>query len=359
MLAQLFLSAAALLAAASAATEDLQSKKGPLTFFFYGDWGHNVPANVSESGIAYEEVKVANAVAQKAAEVHPSFFVMLGDNFYENGVASVNDPLWQAYYKSVYSAPSTEVPWYLILGNHDYYGLHTPLAQVDYTTSALNSDSRWNLPDNFYTKIFNVPNSDKTLQIFFVDTVLLAPNGASPAKTGLPPANADGSTSDVQMLLLKPYLNLVEQQLQMSTADYKIVAGHYHIYTVTDGDDTTPELVTYLVPLMQKYGVQAYMNGHEHNAEHIYFNGIHYITVGHGCDKDDPIAAQPWTQTAALTGTIVGPTAEGVRFAQDVGSFGVMEVTDAAMSFYIVDENGNTIYDAVIASSGARRNLRG
>ena len=366
MLAQLFLTAAALLAVASAQNQDQQGQNQQggseqLTFFFYGDWGHNVPANVSESGIAFEEVKVANAVAQKAAEVHPSFFVMLGDNFYESGVTSINDPLWQAYYENIYSAASTQVPWYLILGNHDYYGGHTPLAQVEYTTSSLNSNTRWRLPDNFYTKVFQVPNSDKTLQIFFVDTVILAPNAENPAKTGLPPANPDGSTSDVQMLLLKPYLNLLEQQLQASTAEYKIVAGHYHVYTVTDGDNDTPELERFLVPLMQQYGVQAYMNGHEHNTEHFFLNGIHYITVGHGCDKDDPIAAQPWTdKVGALTGYIVGPNDEGVRFAQDIGSFGVMEVTDASMSFYIVDENLNRIYNATIATPGTtRRNLRG
>ena len=39
------------------------------------------------------------------------------------------------------------------------------------------------------------------------------------------------------------------------------------VFTVTDGDNNTPELQNFLVPLMKKYGVQVYMNGHEHNAE--------------------------------------------------------------------------------------------
>jgi len=41
----------------------------------------------------------------------------------------------------------------------------------------------------------------------------------------------------------------------------------YTVYTVTDGDGPTQELVDALVPLMKKYGVVAYLNGHEHNAE--------------------------------------------------------------------------------------------
>ena len=36
---------------------------------------------------------------------------------------------------------------------------------------------------------------------------------------------------------------------------------------MTDGDGPTIELVEYLVPLMRKYGVVAYLNGHEHNQE--------------------------------------------------------------------------------------------
>lgn len=82
--------------------------------------------------------------------------------------------------------------------------------------------------------------------------------------------------------------------------------------------------------------------------------------MGHGCDKDDPIAPQPWTnQVGAYTGYIVGPNEQGVRFAEDVGSFGVMEVSDTSMSFYIVDENGATIYTSVLVEYPVKKSLRG
>ena len=38
------------------------------------------------------------------------------------------------------------------------------------------------------------------------------------------------------------------------------------VYTVTDGDDTTVELVNELAPYLKKYGA-VYINGHEHNVE--------------------------------------------------------------------------------------------
>ena len=60
----------------------------------------------------------------------------------------------------------------------------------------------------------------------------------------------------------------------------------------------------------------------------------------------------------AYTGHIVGPNQQGVRFAKDIGSFGVMDVNDSTMSFYIVDENGTTIYSAVLVTL-EQKNLRG
>src|ERR1700690_841579 len=35
-------------------------------------------------------------------------------------------------------------------------------------------------------------------------------------------------------------------------------------------------------PLLDRYGVRAYFNGHEHNLEHIAVDGVHYLTCGAG-----------------------------------------------------------------------------
>jgi len=67
--------------------------KDGLNFFFWGDWGQNVPKNQSESGVSYEEAKVAASVTYYAQQMNPDFFCLLGDNFYENGVKNVTDPV--------------------------------------------------------------------------------------------------------------------------------------------------------------------------------------------------------------------------------------------------------------------------
>jgi hypothetical protein len=68
----------------------------------------------------------------------------------------------------------------------------------------------------------------------------------------------------------------------------------------------------------------------------MFYEGIHYITVGHGCDKDDPIA-DDWA-------THVG--ASGLLFNETIGSFAAISVSDTQMSVQIIDEDGNQIHKA-------------
>ncbi|EWM20450.1 purple acid phosphatase [Nannochloropsis gaditana] len=83
------------------------------SFFTIGDWG---------SGTSNQSA-VAATMGAWGKRYNPQFIVALGDNFYENGVDSVDDPLWNTRYCSVYTDPALlDVPWYAILGNHDYYG---------------------------------------------------------------------------------------------------------------------------------------------------------------------------------------------------------------------------------------------
>ena len=60
---------------------------------FGGDTGGNNPANMSESGVAYEGAKVADAISYYATEVNPDFMVLLGDNFHPRGVQNTTDPV--------------------------------------------------------------------------------------------------------------------------------------------------------------------------------------------------------------------------------------------------------------------------
>ena len=324
------------------------------SFFFWGDWGKNIPTGDpgNSDGINYEEENVAAQVTSFSKILNPSFYVLLGDNFYDKGVKSTTDPLWNAYYTSIYSDPATQVPWYPVFGNHDYYGLHNPQPEIDFYKEG--RDNRWTFPDYQYTRTWRVPGTGKTLQIFFINTVTLCPEseyGTNDDKIPWPPnptkkfPNPDPKASIQDHFIADPTLNWIDRALNASTADWKIVAGHYHAYTNTDGDQNKPEglcLQNRLVPLMKKYGVAAYMHGHEHNFEHFVIDGISYITVGHGCSEDDALAAG---------------TPAGLLYNKTIGGFAHMQVRANKLHFDYIDEYSNLLYSYDI--TGNRRSLRG
>jgi hypothetical protein len=49
-----------------------------------------------------------------------------------------------------------------------------------------------------------------------------------------------------------------------------LVAGHYPVVSMGEHGDTD-ELKSYLVPLLEKYRVNAYFNGHDHFSEVCFF----------------------------------------------------------------------------------------
>jgi hypothetical protein len=334
-----------------------------LTFIYFGDWGHNVPANTSmangNSGENFEEQTVANQITNYSKIFSPKFYIAGGDNFYQNGVVSTTDVLWDSYYRRVFTDPVTFVPWYPIFGNHDYYLTGQPQAQIDYYKQQI--DSRWTFPDYQYTKTWNVPLSSKTFQVVFINTVTICPESRA-STIGFPPnpnntyPNPTNPRGDY--LIRQPTLQWVENTLKSSTADYLFVAGHYHIYSVGVGALLSPEnacLQDTLVPLLNQYGVDIYVNGHVHDLEHWVVNGTSYVTSGHGSDLNSP--PDPAYPNGPFPPTV--PDLSDLKFQRTVGGFALFQVNDQAINFEFVDETGAAIYESSIAYSPERKALRG
>jgi len=76
---------------------------------------------VGDTGTGKEaQHAVADAMAAKCEAHGCDFVVLAGDNIYESGVDSVDDPQWQEKFEEPYAA--LDVPFYAVLGNHDYGG---------------------------------------------------------------------------------------------------------------------------------------------------------------------------------------------------------------------------------------------
>ncbi len=94
--------------------------------------------------------RVGDQIAAKCAKDGCDFVVLLGDNFYDSGVSSVSDPQWQTKFEQPYA--NVNLPFYAVLGNHDYGGgglgneFSKGQHQVDYSKQS----TKWRMPAKYY-----------------------------------------------------------------------------------------------------------------------------------------------------------------------------------------------------------------
>lgn len=222
--------------------------------------------------------QVARSMLAVANLTHPSFVLALGDNFYADGVVSVNDSLWNSHFRDVYfrnTSALTGVPWHPTIGNHDLgYGDQGVQAQVDRTTASTSDDDGvWQMPGTNYTVTYNIPGGG-FVQIVVVDTTWLAPSENDAT---------DEASSSEKLIRLKRQLSHLYDIFQVTLIHprptWLVVAGHYPVYSAADKEDND-ELVEYLVPFMEHYGVHCYLSGHDHINEHFTSDGIEYYVAG-------------------------------------------------------------------------------
>ncbi len=187
-------------------------------FFTFGDWG---------SGTQNQK-DVAAATAKVCKERGCDFGLLLGDNFYESGVSSTEDPLWKSRYQDIYQG--LNIPFYVALGNHDWRG--NAQAQVDYSKK----DSRWKMPAFYYSVIY--PEQNPIVEIF----VLNSNQFNSAQQTWLKKALDDSKAKWKMLAFHHPILNTGDKhppdQKHMWPALKPIVcgridlilAGHEHIF---------------------------------------------------------------------------------------------------------------------------------
>ncbi|MBI2497817.1 MAG: metallophosphoesterase [Opitutae bacterium] len=276
-----------------------------LAFMAFGDWGRDG---------AYFQKDVAAQMGRVGEIIGSRFVLVLGDNFYDNGVRSVDDPKWKTSFEDIYTAPALQRPWYVALGNHDY---HTNAqAQLDYSRNS----ARWRMPARYYS--FQERVAAHTVAEFFVlDTnAFITSYRQHPEKYRGILEQDPGKQ-----------LQWLEDGLARSTAQWKIVVGHHPVYSCSPKHGDTKELVRDLGPLLKKYGVQAYLNGHEHDLQHLTQDGIHYFCSG---------AASRTRPTEHNERTVFS--------LGDTGGFLAVTLSADEMRAEFVDYTGKVVHAAVI-----------
>jgi acid phosphatase len=284
-----------------------EAASAALPFVLIGDWGRLG---------RYNQTDVAAQMGKTAAAIGSQFTISLGDNFYENGVASTDDPQWQSSFEDIYTAPSLQSPWKIILGNHDYRG--SVQAQFDYAKIS----KRWQLPARYYAETYTLPGGAQA-DFFYLDT--------SPFIKKYIGSKVDiaGQDTDAQLIWL-------DAGLSNSTAAWKIVIGHHPIYTALssdgdpDHDHDQPDMIARVNPILLKHQVPIYICGHDHCLQVARVDGVTHVVNGAGSQTYNP-----------------GPAIRG-GFVSGAHAFMTVHLSAEKLHFALIDMAGTTLYTQTI-----------
>lgn len=242
-----------------------------LTFLVVGDWGRK--------GL-YNQTEVAAEMGRIGENLGIDFVISTGDNFYDNGLSGTEDPNFEESFSRIYTAKSLQIPWYSVLGNHDYQG--DALAQL--SPALRRRDPRWNCGRSFVLKYNICPHKSAkskecgTVDFFFVDTTPFVDMYWKQSNK-----KYDWRGVIPRKKYLKQQLQDLALALNASTARWKVMIGHHPIRSIGAHGDTD-ELVHHLLPLVKGYGVIMYLNGHDHCVEDLISDdgGLQFLTSGGG-----------------------------------------------------------------------------
>lgn len=214
-------------------------------YLCFGDWG--------------QDTILKGQVSALVKTLKPDAVISLGDNFYDTGVLSIQDKKWNGFTNYFH------LPFYAILGNHDHLG--NILAQIKYKKNG------WIMPSRFYDFVI------KNVHFIALDTFELAPIESMKNSVGMGMSVSE-CTHLLDFFRLEKQYEWLEHTLKKSKSKWKIVFGHYPIYSNGAHGDTQ-QLQIHLLPLLKKYGVHLYLSGHDHSICHKE-DGVHCLVSGCG-----------------------------------------------------------------------------
>lgn len=216
-----------------------------LRFVSIGDFGTGSSA----------QYNLGKAMADYHSQFPYPLALTVGDNIYNEGEIEKIERVFEIPYGELLRRG---VKFRATLGNHD---IRTDNGDPQVAYPGFNMDGR------YYTY------TEGPAQFFALDT-----NG-----------NADW---DAQL----PWL---DRELAASTAPWKIVYGHHNIYSSGHYGVNEARWAQILKHFFKRYGVQLYLNGHDHSYERtIPIEGTTYLITGSGAGLR-AVGRSPWTAYSA------------------------------------------------------------
>jgi tartrate-resistant acid phosphatase type 5 len=285
-----------------------------------GDWGYDS----DHQG----QIAVANGMRKYARQnaVRPQALLFLGDNWYGPLDGGAKSPRWQTQFEEVYPTSAFDCPAYAILGNHDYQTW--PMSKVDAELEyARSGHSRFTMPARWYT--FEFPAKNPLVTFIALDSNV---------------PHADGSTGHGRDFTLTSQQHAeqiawLESELKKPrTTPHLVVMGHHPVYSDGPHGDHAI-LIRDWDPLFRKYNVPIYLAGHDHDLQHLEFEGhptSFFLSGGGGADLYNLKIQQSQR----------GP------FAEKIYGFSQLSVTKEKLTLRHFDSDGKMLHAFSKTSTG-------
>ena len=202
-----------------------------------------------------DQAAVAKAMQDytEALKFTPDGLFLVGDNFYGAFPEGLDSPRWKTEFEDMYPAKAFPGPCWAILGNHDYDNEPVIKVAAELAYHKARPGTRWTMPAKWYRLEWPAQNP--------VMTCLMLDSNYKNATDQLTPEERAQQHAWLQAEFAKP-----------RTTPWLVVMGHHPLYNNGHHGDR-PDLIDDWGPLFQKHGVDFYFCGHDHDLQHLEFEG--------------------------------------------------------------------------------------
>ncbi|WP_353062020.1 metallophosphoesterase [Tunturibacter psychrotolerans] len=302
-----------------ASSKQAGSANGASRLLMVGDWGYEnfeAQSRVAKAMQAYVRVQGFTTEA----------LMMLGDNWYGPLPGGVKDVRWQTQFEEMYPRSVFDCPAYAIAGNHDYQRMPQSkvAAELEYARAG---GTRWTMPSLWYR--FEFPAKKPLMTVIALDSNMPHPEGPQAAGVNftLTPEQQAEQLTWLAAELEKP-----------RKTPFLVVMGHHPIFSNGPHGDHKV-LVRDWEPLLRKHKVHLYLAGHDHDMQHLEFEGhpTSFVLSGGGGADLYPLLIDE---------------AERGPYAARVYGFSDLEVTAETLTLRHLDEKGQLLHSFTKKADG-------
>jgi tartrate-resistant acid phosphatase type 5 len=247
------------------------------------------------TGSIVAQTKAAKGITEFNKKKPFDLGITLGDNFYHDDFdpEALSETEWKNSWDELYG--KMKIPFYPIFGNHDW-GESRPAEEI---LRSYKSDTTWHFVAPYYTFVAG------PVQFFALNL-----NAPTPAQ-----------------------MRWLQTELDKSKARWKVVYGHYPIYSSWSGyPGEDPLLGAKLMPILRGRA-DVYLSGHRCALEHHQpVEGVNFFLAGGSVADLTPVVE----------------SSPGTIFAKAVHGFGILEADENSLTFRWIEDNGTELHAATI-----------